>query len=66
MYRVTLGFDHDVIPAPLARAQWDLTPENMRTGEREGAFILYQSDPNGRRCMPMVFRPAAGEAAEAA
>lgn len=67
MYKVTLGFEHDVIPAALARAQWDLTPEGMRSGEREGAFILWSPDANGWRGKPVVFRPLpASEAEEAA
>lgn len=57
MYRVTIGLDHDEIDDSHARLLWDLADEGMRTGDREGAFILWHLNESGWRTVPTLFRP---------
>lgn len=56
-YRVTLGRMQDVLADEEARAMWDATPEGLRTGRRDGAFILWDLDELGRRTFPIICRP---------
>lgn len=61
-YRITSGVDSVEVPARLARAFWDVHPDDLRTGDRERAFILWSCDNLGRRGTPVLFRPVlAGE-----
>ena len=57
MYRVTLGLEATHVSDRAARALWDLMPDELRTGDREGSFIIWQRDRRGFRTMPMLFRP---------
>ena len=57
VYRVTLGFEATHVSGRSARAVWDLMPDDLRTGDREGAFIIWQRDPRGFRTAPMIFKP---------
>lgn len=61
-YRVTCGLESDEMSDLLARALWDAHPEGLRSGEREGAFILWRANERGMRCAPVLFRPMRGEA----
>jgi hypothetical protein len=65
MYRVTLGLEATHVSARVARALWDLMPEDLRSGERTAAFIIWQLDDRGFRTMPMIFKPV-GSVAETA
>jgi hypothetical protein len=58
-YSVSLCGERDIIPAHLARAVWDVTPDDLRTGSRDGAFILWDEDERGWRTRPAIFRPVA-------
>ncbi len=44
------------VPACDAREAWDLTPEDLRRGDRERAFMLLEEDDLGRR-IPTVYKP---------
>jgi len=57
MYRVTIGLDTDTIDDSHARLLWDLADDEMRSGSREGAFILWRLNANGWRTIPTLFRP---------
>jgi hypothetical protein len=48
-YLRILGLDRSIVPAVIARAEWDAWTESLRSGEREGAFILWRLDAAGRR-----------------
>jgi hypothetical protein len=66
MYRVTLGLEATHVSDRAARALYDLMPEDLRTGDREGSFIIWQRDAKGFRTMPMIFKPVGSGAAMAA
>jgi hypothetical protein len=56
-YQVSVGDERDEMTAAEARAAWDETPDEQRTGDREGAFILWDIDYLGRLRLPVIFRP---------
>jgi hypothetical protein len=56
-YRVTAGVETAVIGAELARAAFDAHPKQLRSGKRDGAFILWDLDELGRRCAPIICKP---------
>lgn len=45
-----------IIPAADAREAYDNTPEDLRLGLRERAFMLFDEDELGRR-IPIVYQP---------
>ena len=65
VYQVTLGLEATHVSERVARALWDLMPEDLRTGEREGSFIIWQRDERGFRSSPMIFKPAGAKVAAA-
>lgn len=60
---MSIGLDRREMTAVEARAWFDFAPEQLRTGEREGSFILWKPAPNGWRGIPALFRPIREEAA---
>lgn len=56
-YEVIIGVDRAGMSAEDARAAWDGSPDELRQGRREGAFILWGEDELGRRVSPIIFRP---------
>jgi hypothetical protein len=56
-YDVIIGGQCIEVAAEDARIAWDESPEDLRRGRREGAFILWGEDELGRRVAPIVFRP---------
>ena len=56
-YRVTIGHDRFEVDADQARADWDVHPSELRSGERAGAFILWVEDEIGRRRCPVIYKP---------
>lgn len=56
-YRVVAGLEHETIPAEIARVCWDATPAEMRSGDRQGAFILWVPNHLGWRGSPVIFKP---------
>lgn len=56
-YRVTAGLETAVLAAELARMAFDAHPDHLRSGSRDGAFILWHLDELGRRCAPVICRP---------
>lgn len=61
-YRLTLGYQTAVVDADLARTAYDAHPADLRSGERDGAFILWSLDHLGRRCAPIIAKPLAAQA----
>ena len=59
-YEVLIGGQCIVLEAEEARLAWDISPEDLRRGRRDGAFILWGEDELGRRVAPIVFRPKRG------
>ena len=55
-YRATAPDGAVTISADEARRAWDLTPEHLRSGRRDGAFMLFDEDELGRRT-PIVYQP---------
>lgn len=55
-YRATAHDGSLIIPASLAREAYDNTPEHLRQGLRDGAFMLLDEDDLGRR-IPTVYQP---------
>lgn len=56
-YEVLIGGQCIAVDAEEARTAWDDSPEDLRRGRRDGAFILWGEDELGRRVSPIVFRP---------
>jgi hypothetical protein len=56
-YVVTFGLESVEISERVARMHYDATPEELRVGDRYGAFIVWRRDRRGYRIMPMVFKP---------
>lgn len=59
-YELIVGGEHIAMDAQDARAFWDDSPEGLRRGRRDGAFILWGEDELGRRVAPLLFRPRRG------
>jgi hypothetical protein len=60
-YQVRHGFDIAEVAADVARDQWDQTPSNLRTGAREGSFILWSRSEHGYLTAPVIFRRIVAE-----
>lgn len=56
MYLVRHGLDTAEVAEDVARDQWDQTPEDLRSGEREGSFILWARTAHGFLTSPVIFR----------
>jgi hypothetical protein len=56
-YRVTAGLDIVEVDADQARMDWDMHHPDLRTGSREGVFILWARDGFGMRTAPVIYRP---------
>lgn len=65
-YLRIVGLDHSVIPEEVARAEWDAWDDALRSGEREGAFILWRLDAHGWRTIPTIYKLIPEEIANAA
>lgn len=54
---MNIGGAREEVRAEDARAIWDMWPEDLRSGARSGAFILWDEDERGYRCLPVLLRP---------
>lgn len=58
-YRVLVGSIRSEITVHEAHEDWDSTPEDQRTGRRDGSFILWLTDEHNCRVAGIVYRPIA-------
>lgn len=63
-FLATAGEERTLVPGVIALAAWDVTPEHLRAGDPQGAFILYRETAPGYRGAPTFFRPVAARPAE--
>lgn len=56
-YRVVYGPHRIELTATEARTDWDRWPTRLRSGVRDGAFILWSVNELGCRTAPMIYRP---------
>lgn len=59
MYTVAMGLESHEVSDEAAHLAYDVHPAADRSGEREGAFILWWRNRAGFRCIPVLFRPKA-------
>lgn len=66
-YQVAFRDECTLVPAAIALAQWEATPEHLRAGDPSGAFITWQPALKGKgwRGVPMLFRPVRQESPDA-
>lgn len=60
-FLVAVGEARTRVPAIIALAQWEITPEHLRAGNPSGAFIVYRELAPGVRGNPLLFRPVRDE-----